>query len=384
MAAVLGDSANQKAVIPFIPAKDGTATLWSFDTNKDAATVRADLDKFGVQYRTLVPHANGTQVYVFDPSNELHGKMEQVGAHYGQIVNHRTGNGEFLGGDTREEGHAKYHEVIVNYERFHEPYRGRHGKVAGALIYSDGRAEAEEIIEKDWVTINGTHVLIGEDGRIAQGPASMRGKKPSELRSKPVSGQQDQAQRIADAKANYNGTNGVKRAVVDKFEKKICDATGLKHVGDSEPFDGVGKNGKVGVEIKCVFQGAKNDKVTMHPSSMARKMLTSYSWEQQTPGTWTHEDFSGRTMQVSTDHSGAFRWQESKGSRVTASGDGTESLRTHLEAKQGEPDMRTYAVTVDLRDGEGKPKYYAHVGLGSTRFGRSETIKLKDLKRFLR
>lgn len=35
---------------------------------------------------------------------------------------------------------------------------------------------------KGWVTINGTHVLIGDDGRIEEGPKEMIGRKPDELR----------------------------------------------------------------------------------------------------------------------------------------------------------------------------------------------------------
>jgi hypothetical protein len=42
---------------------------------------------------------------------------------------------------------------------------------------------------RDWVTINGVHVFIGEGGKIEKGPKDLIGKKPSELGSKAEAGE---------------------------------------------------------------------------------------------------------------------------------------------------------------------------------------------------
>lgn len=58
--------------------------------------------------------------------------------------NHDEHTGEFLGGDTREQGHAAYQSVITEYEKTHEPYRGQYRRAARLSVHPDGRRASQE------------------------------------------------------------------------------------------------------------------------------------------------------------------------------------------------------------------------------------------------
>ena len=81
-------------------------------------------------------------------------KMKQVGAPSGSDITETNGRGEFLGGDTREEGHAAYRAVIDEYEKAHEPYRRRDRRVACEVAVADYR--------------RGTHAIVSEAQEVAE------------------------------------------------------------------------------------------------------------------------------------------------------------------------------------------------------------------------
>jgi len=144
MAALLGNHANQKAVIPFVPGK-GRDSVWTFQSKKDMSEVRNDLQKAGIEFRTLQPSkGGGTRVWVFDVSSSLKNKMEEIGKSYNTDVFQIRGRGEFLEGQTRDEAHKVYGEVIANYERYHEPYSGHYRSIPGEVNDLHWRGQAEE------------------------------------------------------------------------------------------------------------------------------------------------------------------------------------------------------------------------------------------------
>lgn len=116
-AAVKGHLTNQKAVIPFLADEGGADSVYR--VNVPGATlenVRASLDKHGIEYRTLVPTPDGTEAVFYDPGSANAGSVQAFANSYGVDPEQIRGRGEFLGGDTREEGHAAYQTVIDNFE----------------------------------------------------------------------------------------------------------------------------------------------------------------------------------------------------------------------------------------------------------------------------
>jgi hypothetical protein len=118
LAALKGLAWNQKAVIPFREDPDGDKIVYTMDIQDDMESIRANLDKVGLQYRSLIPGEGRTRVLVYDDDMSLGGNVAQLGEVYGdRLTGERTvGEGEFLGNETREGGAAKYRAVIEAYE----------------------------------------------------------------------------------------------------------------------------------------------------------------------------------------------------------------------------------------------------------------------------
>jgi len=115
--AKLGMEYNQKAVISFTRNDTGKDTVWELQASGELQDIRKTLDGLGIQYRTLVPGQNGTRVYLFDQNTELGDKVVQAASKLGSDLEFTRGTGEFIGGDTREEGRRAYEKVIGNYEK---------------------------------------------------------------------------------------------------------------------------------------------------------------------------------------------------------------------------------------------------------------------------
>jgi hypothetical protein len=76
--------------------------------------------------------------------------------------------------------------------------------------------------------------------------------------------------KIERAKASYVPMTKEKYNISTLSEGLVAKAIGGTQLADHEPFD-VMKKG-VGIEVKTLFPGMKNTKITMHKSSLARKM----------------------------------------------------------------------------------------------------------------
>lgn len=77
--------------------------------------------------------------------------------------------------------------------------------------------------------------------------------------------------RAKRALATHVPATAAKQRVAEANELIIAKAIGGKQLTDNSPFDVL--KGKIGIEIKSVFPGVKNDKITMHPESRDRKLL---------------------------------------------------------------------------------------------------------------
>lgn len=112
-AAMKGMIADQKAVIPFHVEENGPDSMYRFTTpTGDLHAVHDALEKMGIEYHTLQPEGKGIRVWVFDQGSGIADKVVSAGVKYGQQVEVWHGRGEFLGGDTRDEGRNAYQRVI--------------------------------------------------------------------------------------------------------------------------------------------------------------------------------------------------------------------------------------------------------------------------------
>ena len=147
-AAMKGMLADQKAVIPFRVELGGPDSMYRFTApSSDMRAVHTELEKQGIEYHTLQPVGNGINVWVFDKGSEISDKVFKVGASYGTKAEVFKGRGDFLGGETRDQGRAAYTAVI-------ERSLGQNQRVQWDRLYSGWREtnpvlhSLEALIEK--------------------------------------------------------------------------------------------------------------------------------------------------------------------------------------------------------------------------------------------
>ena len=113
--AKLGQAKNQKAVLAFARDVKGKDTVWSFEDGPNMGAIRRALDKAGIEFRTIVPGMK-TGVHVYDPGSVMRNQIARVAGKFGATVRFSRGTGEFIGGETREEGNQAYEGIIRRYE----------------------------------------------------------------------------------------------------------------------------------------------------------------------------------------------------------------------------------------------------------------------------
>jgi predicted N-acetyltransferase YhbS len=139
------------------------------------------------------------------------------------------------------------------------------------------RSELLRAEEGNWVTIGGQRILIraGAD-----------------------------ADRVARAKASYNPATKNKHRLADSMQTKVALLIGGKETPDNAPFDVI--KGNHAIEVKTVI-GSRNDKITMHPESLSRKVE-----EAERNGYQTHtvviDVRAGRSAYYYKEGLGSFRF----------------------------------------------------------------------------
>lgn len=117
-------------------------------------------------------------------------------------------------------------------------------------------------LREGWVTIDGAHVFIGDDGVITKGPAHLIGKAPgAKSRVTPMT-------KSEIASANTNTAKKGEQAIAEQTEHELSAGLGMPKMPDNKPFDLQTKT--VGVEIKTLISNT-NDKITMSKSALAKK-----------------------------------------------------------------------------------------------------------------
>lgn len=117
-------------------------------------------------------------------------------------------------------------------------------------------------LREGWVTIDGAHVFIGDDGVITKGPAALIGKThTAKSRVTPAS-------KSDIAKLAHGGGSKHEQDLAEQTEHELSTGLGMPKSPDNKPFDLQTKT--VGVEIKTLVSNT-NDKITMSKSAMAHK-----------------------------------------------------------------------------------------------------------------
>ena len=122
-------------------------------------------------------------------------------------------------------------------------------------------------------------LALSLDGRVAQvvafayNPAQKRVPKGAEDGGKWTDDETSSLNRALRAINNHKPSTAAKQRLAEAQERTIVRALGAKQSEDNDPVDvyGVARSGrKYGVEVKTLVDN-KNDKITMHPESLARK-----------------------------------------------------------------------------------------------------------------
>jgi len=116
---------HQKAILTFQKGEGGPDTLYSMDLPDSVEAARQTLTERGIQFHTLIPKGTRTRVMVFDQGNTLLPNVQEVADHYGIEVEAHTGQGSFLGGDSREDAANIFRDAIRSYEEGNHPLRYR-------------------------------------------------------------------------------------------------------------------------------------------------------------------------------------------------------------------------------------------------------------------
>jgi len=126
------------------------------------------------------------------------------------------------------------------------------------LLLCDAVRKADDA-EGLWITVNGQHILVGENGELKSGnprvfgdsaPGSDSTAAPVMYGSRPVASEWIQK-------------------LSDKVEVEMASHLGIPRTGNNSPFDLEGKG--VGVEIKT-FVYQTNNKVTMNAAAIEAKL----------------------------------------------------------------------------------------------------------------
>ncbi len=115
----MGRDAAQKYVIYFHPEPKGSADLyrlWIPKRTGKLVPLTTTLEQAGIPFRTLVPSAQGTSVYIIDLDRDLREKILAVSRKLGARVSAQPGNATVFGNDTRPEAKVVFEEEIKKYE----------------------------------------------------------------------------------------------------------------------------------------------------------------------------------------------------------------------------------------------------------------------------
>ena len=150
--------------------------------------------------------------------------------------------------------------------------KGPH-EILGKLGYDSVRVKNRGGNGKDWLvafkpSILSAEIVKGAGGSGNYGHTGRPGMVGGSSGGR-GSGGLDSADRAARARASYKPATAAAQRLGEGMESKLASAIGGRGLPDNEPFDVL--KGKHMIEVKTIVRG-KNDKITMHPESLRRKV----------------------------------------------------------------------------------------------------------------
>jgi hypothetical protein len=141
-------------------------------------------------------------------------------------------------------------------------------------------------------------------GIKAGGPGSGRrpsGRKPKVKKEKNLLKQQR-------ALSSYVPSNKASQLKAEANEKKLVKALGsaAQHIGDHAPFDVMLPGHRIGIEVKTKNEGRK-DSITMHPSSLRRKLDAAKTMRLSATYTVIFDDRHNKIYYA--NQLGSFNWR---------------------------------------------------------------------------
>jgi len=115
----MGRDAEQKYVIYFHPQPEGPADLYILRPRQRARNLVAltnFLERAGIPFRTIVPSAGTTAIYIIDLDRDLRAKIMAAARKLRARVSQQSGSAQLFGHDERPQAKAKFQEEINNYE----------------------------------------------------------------------------------------------------------------------------------------------------------------------------------------------------------------------------------------------------------------------------
>ena len=115
----MGRDAKQKYVIYFYPQRNGPDDFYVLTLprrSRDLVALSNALEQAGIPFRTLVPSAKSTEIYIIDLDRELHDKILAAARKLRARVSYKVGDADLFGDDLRAKAREKFEQEIKNYE----------------------------------------------------------------------------------------------------------------------------------------------------------------------------------------------------------------------------------------------------------------------------
>ena len=115
----MGRDAKQKYVIYFYPQRGGPDDFYVLTLpgrSRDLVTLSNSLEQAGIPFRTLVPSAKSTAIYIIDLHRELRDKILAAARKLHARVSYKVGDADLFGDDLRAKAREKFEQEIKSYE----------------------------------------------------------------------------------------------------------------------------------------------------------------------------------------------------------------------------------------------------------------------------
>ena len=146
--AIKGNLTDQKSVLVVEAREGGHHSLFEFHVQgKSEAVIRQALSAHGINNRTIEPKPDGSfDVVIFDDTGKPRDHVADAAKALGvKDVHFSNAEGEFVGGNTREEGHIAYERVMNQAEAKHPSWR----KLRERIELQDDYRRVKRAIEEE-------------------------------------------------------------------------------------------------------------------------------------------------------------------------------------------------------------------------------------------